>query len=171
MDAHCGCCLSACVGRSYTALVHKIKEYWCLDSGKWKKDEERLAVGLTDGVAPSDVTPLWQIKRQQHFPLALTDIGISFDCMQGEASVPEDEQRIKAAIQGESQLLDGTVHGAVAGSVLSRALQDENRSQQYLAAIREGEPMRQVSVYGDVADGTVALLVDSLVVVGYESFM
>ena len=85
--------------------------------------------------------------------------------------MPEDEQRIKAAIQGESQLLDGTVHGAVAGSVLSRALQDENRSQQYLAAIREGEPMRQVSVSGDVADGTVALLVDSLVVVGCESFM
>ena len=44
--------------------------------------------------------PYWQTSRQQHFPLALTDIGISFDCMKGQASIPRDEQRIKHAIKG-----------------------------------------------------------------------
>merc|ERR1712086_277239 len=52
---------------------------------------------------------------------------------------------------------------------LSREVKDElervvkarataNKVQQYLAAIEEGEPMREVYLEGDVADAAVALL-------------
>ena len=146
----------------YTALVHTIEKYWDLDSNGKRRDEQRQAVGLTDGVAPSEEHPYWQTSRQQHFPLVLTDIGISFDCMNGQASIPMDEQRIKQAIEGEGELLNETVHGAVAAAVLSHVLKDDNRARQYLEATKEGQPMREVSVQGDVANETLVMLVDSL---------
>merc|ERR1740130_691656 len=164
----------------YTALVHTIESCFDLErrisytsdpTGKRKRNVQRLAVGLTtDGVAPSDVDPSSQRERQEHFPLSITDIGISFDCLKGEASMPDDEQRIKQAIKSESQLLNRTVHAAVAGAVLSRVLKDDNRAQQYLAAIQEGE-LSEVIVSDDVSNETVALLVDSLDVVACESLV
>ena len=82
MRALCGCRLSVCVGVSYTALVHTIARYFDLDSQVVEENVERLAVGLTDGVAPSDLHPVWQTWRQEHCPLSITEKGISFDCLQ-----------------------------------------------------------------------------------------
>jgi len=146
----------------YTAVKHVVEKYVDVDTRTFLGAEERLAVGLTAGVAPADESEYWQTARQQHFPLELTDIGTTFDSMQGKASVLEDEERIKSAIKDKSELLNGTVHGQVANAVLNRVMKEGgSRVEQYLAAIKEGH-VRQVYVTGDIANETVALLVDSL---------
>ena len=80
--------------------------------------------------------------RECHFPLAALDKGVTFRCMDGHASYEKDEARIKALIAGDSQLLDATVHGFVASSALSRALDEdvpEQMRQLYLHAVLEGQ--------------------------------
>ena len=166
---HCGRRPSVCVCLRYTAVKHIVEKYFDIGIDEYKENEERLAVGLTAGMAPADADPMWQTARQQYFPLELTDIGTTFDSMQGKASVLEDEHRIKQAIKGKSELLSGTVHSQVANAVLDRVMKEgSSRVEQYLAAIKEGH-MREVYVDCKIPYETVALLVDSLDVVAFTS--
>ena len=59
--------------------------------------------------------------------------------MEGKASVPADERRIKDFIGDESVQLDNMVHGVVAAASLERILKEGGeRRETYLTAVRMG---------------------------------
>lgn len=65
--------------------------------------------------------------------------GISFKCLDGQATVAADGDRIKAAIGEDATLLDETVHGINAASALRRALSEGGaRRERFLEAVRKG---------------------------------
>jgi len=55
-------------------------------------------VGITDGLTAAEPLPEFKSKREKVFPMELLDIGIGFSCLDGKASVPDDERRIKDEI-------------------------------------------------------------------------
>ena len=83
--------------------------------------------------------------REASFPLALLDTGVQFDCMKGQASMPEDEQRIKDEISSNHQHLNEAVHSGVAVAALELILSEggnledgQSRKAAYLDAIGRG---------------------------------
>jgi len=109
--------------------------------------------GITDGLAAVDSTASDKDLREGSFPWALLDKALEFKCMEGQASVPADADRIKGAIeklqtystgglkeQGSTRL-DRVVHGVVALSALSRVLgtNDSARRAKYMRALQNGE--------------------------------
>ena len=57
-------------------------------------EEERFAVGITQGLAAVDRYHFEKALREEPFPLKLTDNGIAFRCEEGEASVEDDRIKI-----------------------------------------------------------------------------
>lgn len=119
----------------------------------------RGAVGITDGLAACDEDSRAKLERESHFPFARLDKGLEFKCMEGQASVPADAVRIKAAIQkvGEGQKgsgsdrLDNAVHVRVAISALERAQEEGGeRLVKYWNAVLQGEhrEVRRVKLEG-----------------------
>merc|ERR1711924_255018 len=109
--------------------------------------------GITGGLAAVDSTASDKDLREGSFPWALLDKALEFKCMEGQASVPADADRIKGAIeklqtystgglkeQGSTRL-DRVVHGVVALSALSRVLgtSDSARRAKYMRALQNGE--------------------------------
>jgi len=128
------------------------------------------AVGFTTGLMAVDLnnTDLFKGGRERAFPLELIEKGIQFRCMTAKASMPDDEQRIKAEIEHGSDELDATLHGVVAAAALERALKDKedtSRGGRFLEAVKLGK-VRSVSVSledsDDGRDETLVRLFDAL---------
>jgi len=133
--------LSHAEGRTYdmyTALSAPMM-CKCLDLDTMDDEEKEIhAVGITDGLIAAEPLPEYKSKREKVFPMELLDIGIGFSCLDGKASVPDDERRIKDEIGTESTNLDNLVHGVVATSGLQQALKRGLRIDHYLEALRRG---------------------------------
>ena len=84
----------------------------------------RSAVGITDGLAAVDKAANDKQEREKHYPLELLRVGMAFRCLEGDASVKEDKDRIVTEIGDGHLCLDNTVHGVVAASSLRRALEE-----------------------------------------------
>ena len=101
----------------YTAFKHVFENVY-------GAKESRAAVGITDGLAAMDRDDEAKQLREKHYPLELVRKGIAFACKEGNASFPEDKDRILEDI-GEHHLhLDNTVHGVVAAAALRRGLEE-----------------------------------------------
>ena len=102
------------------------------------------AVGITSGLAAVDMNSVKKGEREKRFPSALCDIGISFKCEHGEASMPEDRERIIFEIGTDKELLDGTVHSVVAASVLEQVLKKGvvEECERYLEALGKARRLR-----------------------------
>lgn len=86
------------------------------------------AVGILDGVTRPEM--------ERYFPLDRLDKGVTFDCMDGQASVSTDAARIKASIH-DSETLNRTVHSFVASRALRMALENDTWHQEhYLSALQ-----------------------------------
>ena len=59
-----------------------------------KMEQQRQAVGITQGLAASDIDVSDKTSRECHFPIQLLQLGIQFQCSEGEASVEADRKRI-----------------------------------------------------------------------------
>ena len=101
----------------YTAHQHEAKN-------KYGDTKSRSAVGITDGLAAVDEVANDKQEREKHYPLELLRVGMAFRCLEGDASVKEDKDRIVTEIGDGHLCLDNTVHGVVAASSLRRALEE-----------------------------------------------
>ena len=79
----------------YTAENHTYKD----DEG-WKS--ERAAVGMTDGLAPADLSAEYKELREVHFPLKLAKAAFETKLEIAEASKPADRNRILNTISGRA---------------------------------------------------------------------
>ena len=114
--------------------------------------QQCAAVGIADGLAAVDRVAFHKGEREQHFPLDRLDKGLQFKCMEGQASVTADADRIKGEIGDGGDKLDRTVHAVVAASALRRALEEGgNRRRDYMEAVRQGA-LRQLRI--DLRDST-----------------
>ena len=93
------------------------------ERGTGHRIEEREAVGITQGRAECDNNQ-WVHKsvREAAFPLSLLELGVSFTCQEGQASIEADKDRILATIGDGAVELNDVVHGCVAASALTQAL-------------------------------------------------
>lgn len=157
----------------YTALAHTTL-----------RGDKKLAVGITQGVAAADVahaqpglnvsgTALFQnqkVFREKFFPLELTDLGISFRCCEGQASVETDKTKILEEIGQYSDLLDSSIHGVVAAAALERVLKENRKNKhRYLDALERSPPkILRVDFRGSAGDTqeNVSAVVDALAVNG-----
>ena len=146
----------------YTAVDH--------DTAPGRYDNEhRSAVGITSGLAAVDDDAASKARREKHFPMARLTKGVTFKCMEGNASVPSDEDRIKGEIAAEAngaEHLDDAVHGLVASSQLVRGLEAGDETAAYfMDAIRKGEVrMIRIGLKGSATDTqeTVSEVVEAL---------
>lgn len=132
--------------------------------------EERLAVGIThNAVCIDGGDGQRKQSREEYFPLALMDSGISFRSQDGEASEPDDKVAILAEIGDKATVLNETIHAVAANAVLERVLhENDERRHQYLEALMKGNPLRVVWVNlvyhkskGDTQEN-VNMLIDAL---------
>ena len=127
--------------------------------------ERRYAVGLTTGPTATDTGSRAQAARESYFPIELTDKGVDFKSVNGQASWEGDKQRILAEIGDDgTELLDRTVHGMIASAQLERVLNlGKERFDQYLDAVRLC-PARQLKIdfstsdEGDTQENVTAVL-------------
>ena len=121
----------------YTAHKHT---RWGGKGASSRLTEECDAVGIiTNGLAPADMSTVWKLKREGHFPLSLLRKGVHFKCRDGQASQPADLENILAHIGDKYQRLDQTVHSVVAAAGLRRALEEGGDVQnEFLEAICDG---------------------------------
>ena len=144
----------------YTAVIHVI------NPGCYQ--EIRQAVGITQGLAAVDEMACSKAEREEYFPLALIDTGISFVCGEGQASVEEDRMRILTEIGDKASLLDETVHGVVAAAALERVLKGANKCQaeRYLKVIRKSPPTAELMLNFEDSEAdsqaTVSAVVEAL---------
>ena len=101
----------------------------------------RVVVGITDGVTAYDGGDDWYKNyREDHFPVALLEAGVGFKCREGEASQPEDKEKIVSSIGDEHEELDNLVHGVMAGAAISKALAaGGERFDHFLQGLAEGK--------------------------------
>ena len=133
-----------------------------------EKVEQKGAVGITHGLAAVDKNLVAKGDREQFFPIKLADLGVSFRCVDGEASVPADKERILGEIGADVQLLDELVHAVVAQAALERVLKEGgDRQARYLKAIRRGKQLR-LDLVGSLADTqeVLSIVVDELAKTG-----
>jgi len=106
--------------------------------------EQRQAVGITEGLGAHDRHQKDKQYRQLHFPPDLIEKGLKVACATAEATEKEDEIRILSQVGEKTRLLDETVHGMMAASVLRRVLQegDSAKWRRYLKAIQTGHLSR-----------------------------
>ena len=95
--------------------------------------------------------------------------GVTFQCMEGKASVPSDEDRIKGEIAAEAngaEHLDDAVHAVVASSQLVRGLEAGDETAVYfMDAMRKGAvQMIRIDLERSAADTqeTVSEVVEAL---------
>ena len=152
-------------------LVDTYNEKYELEICQSKKEKVEVGdwfpVGITLGLAAVDQDHSKKAEREAEFPLALTDIGASFVCSAGQASVEEDRLRILETIGDDNTRLDEQVHSVVATAALSRALseQNEQRRKTYLEAIRKCPPPElQLNLTGGKAGAqeTVNAVIEAL---------
>merc|ERR1712166_313193 len=126
----------------YTALKHTATNSSTGD------DEERLAVGVTEGLVHLDGGSAYEkSQREEHFPLELIDRGVGFKCAEGAASVEADKVNILAEIGELTDALDDKIHSVVAAGALERVLKENGeRLDRYLEAVRKGSPPQQLDV-------------------------
>lgn len=119
----------------YTAVDHETKV-------GFNKYAPCSAVGITSGLAAVDRTTAHKALREGHFPMARLRKGLTFKCMEGKASMPSDEDRIKREVAAEAngaEHLDAAVHAVVASSQLVRGLEAGDETAVYfMDAIRKG---------------------------------
>jgi hypothetical protein len=82
----------------------------------------RVVVGITDSFTASDYNAAYQAKRQAHFPLPLLEKAVTFKCLEGQASQPQDKAKILKSIGEGHEDLDNLVHGVMARAGLGKAL-------------------------------------------------
>ena len=104
-----------------------------------KQGSVRKTLGITDGLCAQDEDPLSKRNREAGFPADLLSKGMEFQSSKGQASEPLDKDRILGFIGDESTLLDNALHGVVAVSSLSQALEERgDRLVQAVNALQTG---------------------------------
>ena len=135
----------------YTALKHTGK---AMKGGEYV-DEQRLAVGITQGMAAVDEGYAdHKTEREWHFPIELNQLGIRFCCETGNASVESDKHKIIAEIGADATLLNDTVHGVVAAAALERVLKENSDNRhEFLEAVKRSPPRElRVDLKGSAGD-------------------
>lgn len=114
------------------------------------------AVGIVTGLAAVDNGTGEKAEREKCFPEELLRLGMSFECADGEASVPKDKDRIMRAIGGaeEQRQLNCTVHGRVAAASLVKALeQGGDLAERSMQAFEAGRLVQlQMNLKNSAAD-------------------
>ena len=129
--------------------------YDLVTATEWfEKIQKHGAVAIIDGLSAQQSDADDKREHESAFPLALIETGISFKCLDGKASMPKDEERIKAAIGDGSTLLDETVHGVNASAALLRGLEAGGETRvRFLEAVRRGHVRKlQLDLAGSEAD-------------------
>ena len=129
----------------YTAFEHETYHYGKL-----------LAVGITQGTAAVDFGYAFvKTDRESHFPIHLIQLGITFRCENGNASVESDKRKIIAEIGADATLLNDTVHGVVAAAALERVLKENSDSRhEFLEAVKRSPPRELLVNLTDSAGDT-----------------
>ena len=108
-------------GDTYTYDMYTaVEEHTYINSDY--EEVRRVVVGITDGVTAYDGGDDLKKGREDHFPVALLEAGVGFKCREGEASQPEDKEKIVSSIGDEHEELDNLVHGVMARAGLIKAL-------------------------------------------------
>ena len=156
------------LNEAYTYDLYTYMQQNSIYSGCTRHAGQDLAVGITHELAAVDKNNLDKANRERLFPLKLTDFGVSFKCVDGEASVKEDRDRILGEIGDDVVLLDELVHAVVAQAALERVLKEGgDRQASYLQAIRRGKQLR-LDLTGSQSDtqDVVSMVVDELAITG-----
>ena len=129
---------------TYTALEHT---YY---------SEKRLAVGITQGLVHIDRGySNAKSRRESHFPIHLIQLGITFCCENGNASVESDKRKLMAEIGADATLLNDTFHGIFAASALQRVLKENSDSRHdFLEAVKRSPPRELMVDLRDSAGDT-----------------
>jgi len=129
----------------YTALEHTCDRVRDLEAMARGEGHEQIsvtfqAVGFTSGTMAVDWSPIHKARREQAFPIELIEQGLALECMAAEASMPDDEHRIKNHIQHHSTHLDARLRGVVASVALEKGLSDSDpsRRERFLRVVESG---------------------------------
>ena len=99
-----------------------------------------MVVGIADGFTAYDNSDHAKKRREEHFPVALLEAGVGFKCREGEASQPEDKEKILSSIGDKHEELDNLVHGVMAQAGLIKALAaGGERFDRFVQGLAEGK--------------------------------
>ena len=115
----------------------------------------RVVVGITDSFTAYDTIAYRQATRQAHFPLPLLEKAVTFKCLEGQASQPQDKAKIIKSIGEGHEDLDNLVHGVMARAGLRKALAaygPGERLEPFLQGLAKGK-VKDLSVsFSDVPE-------------------